>query len=42
MRDDLHEVLSLTEGADRPCPRCHSAGWYYYDEHHSKPCEVLP
>ena len=34
------EVLSLTEGADRPCPRCHGAGWYYYDEHHSKPCEV--
>ena len=33
-------VLSLTEGADRPCPRCHGAGWYYYDEHHSKPCEV--
>ena len=34
------EVLSLAEGADRPCPRCHGAGWYYYDEHHSKPCEV--
>ena len=38
---DAHcEVLSLTEGADRPCPRCHGAGWHYYDEHHSKPCEV--
>ena len=22
------------------CPKCHGAGWYAYDENHSRPCEV--
>ena len=39
-RDATTGQYTTAEDADRPCPRCHGAGWYYYDEHHSKPCEV--